>query len=174
MHIHWHIVGGKKRDEKGSDDNEELVVPAIATEKKGEIKGGEKKTYKNPNKGKICKHCKTKGHMEASCWEKHPDKIPKEVKAARNKAKAHKSSAAAVAIEEEIILGIVQSEKHPVSTIDVKDAYVCVPVEEESNYIFLDSYIKSNEDEESPNFEEFNIHDILSEEAVIAQEMSVT
>jgi hypothetical protein len=47
------------------------------------------------------------------------------VKAARNKAKALRSSAAAVVIEEEIILGIVKSEKHPVNTIDVKDAYVC-------------------------------------------------
>jgi hypothetical protein len=41
------------------------------------------------------------------------------VKAARNKAKARKSSAAAVAIEEEIILGIVELEKHPVSMIAV-------------------------------------------------------
>ncbi len=112
--------------------------------------------------------------MEASCWEKHPDKIPKKVKVARNKAKACKSSAAAVAIKEEIILGIVESEKHSVSTIDVKDAYVCVPVEEESNYIFLGSYIESNEDKESPDLEEFDIHDILSEEEVIAQEMSLT
>jgi hypothetical protein len=112
--------------------------------------------------------------VEASCWENHPDKIPKKVKAARKKAKACKSSTAAVAIKEEIILGIVESEKHPVSTIDVKDAYVCVPVEEESNYIFLHSYIESNEDKESPDLEEFDIHDILSEEEVIAQEMSVT
>jgi hypothetical protein len=69
MHIQWCIAGGKNRDEKGSDDNEELVVPVIATEKKGEIKGGEKKTYKNPNKDKICNHCKKKGHVVASCWE---------------------------------------------------------------------------------------------------------
>jgi hypothetical protein len=174
MHIQWRVAGGKNRDEKGSNDDKELVVPAIATEKKGEIKGGEKKTYKNPNKDKICNPCKKKGHVEASCWEKHPDKIPKKVKAARNKAKARKSSAAAVAIEEEIILGIVKLEKHPVSTIDVKDAYVCVPVEEESNYIFLNSYIESNEDKESPDLEEFDIHGILSKEEVITQEMSVT
>ncbi len=112
--------------------------------------------------------------MEASCWEKHPDKIPKKVKAARNKVKARKSSAAAVVIEEEIILGIVELEKHSVSTIDAKDAYVCVPVEEESNYIYLDSYIESNEDKESPDLEEFDIRGILSKEEVIAQEMSVT
>ncbi len=64
----------------------------------GEIKGGEKKTYENPNKDKICNHCKKMGHTEASCWEKHPDKIPEKVKVARNKAKARKSSTAAVAI----------------------------------------------------------------------------
>jgi hypothetical protein len=110
MLIQWRVAGGKNRDKKGSDDNEELVVPAIATEKKGEIKGGEKKIYKNLNKDKICNHCKKKGHVEASCWEKYPDKIPKKVKAARNKAKACKSSTAAVAIEEEIILGIVELE----------------------------------------------------------------
>ncbi len=73
MHIQWWVAGGKNRDKKGSDDDEELVVPAIATEKKGEIKCGEKKMYKNPNKDKICNHCKKKGHVEASCWEKHPD-----------------------------------------------------------------------------------------------------
>jgi hypothetical protein len=138
------------------------------------VKDREKKTYENPNKDKICNHCKKKGHVEASCWEKHQNKIPEKVKVARNKAKALKSSAAAVAIEEEIILGIVESEKHPVNTIDVKDAYVCVPIEEESNYIFLDNYIESNVDEESPNLEEFIIHDILSQEEVIAQKMSVT
>ncbi len=42
MHIQWHVAGGKSRDKKGSNDDKELVVPAIATEKKGEIKGGEK------------------------------------------------------------------------------------------------------------------------------------
>jgi hypothetical protein len=129
--------------------------------------------YENPNKDKICNHCKKKGHVEASCWEKHPDKIPKKVKAARNKAKACKSSTAAVAIKEEIILGIVESEKHSVSLIDVKDAHVCVPVEEESNYIFLDSYIKNVEDKESPNLEEFDIHDILSEEEVDTLEVTI-
>jgi hypothetical protein len=67
MHIQCRVAGGKNRDEKGSNDDEELVVPAIATEKKGEIKGGEKKMYENPNKDKICNHCKKKGHMEASC-----------------------------------------------------------------------------------------------------------
>jgi hypothetical protein len=79
MHIQWRLAGGKNRAKKGSNDNEELVIPAIATVKKGEIKGGEKKTYENPNKDKICNHCKKKGHMEASCWEKHPDKIPNKI-----------------------------------------------------------------------------------------------
>jgi hypothetical protein len=54
MHIQWHLAGGKNRDKKGSDDNEEQVVPAITTVKKGEIKGREKKQYENPNKDKIC------------------------------------------------------------------------------------------------------------------------
>jgi hypothetical protein len=104
MHIQWHLAGGKNRDEKGSNDNKELVVPAIPIVKKGEIKDGEKKTYENPNKDKTCNHCKKKGHVEASCWEMHPDKIPEKVKASRNKEKACKSSAAAVAVKEEIIL----------------------------------------------------------------------
>jgi hypothetical protein len=56
--------------------------------------------------------------------------------------------------------------------IDVKDAYVSVPIEEESNYIFLNNYIKSNKDKESPNLKEFDIHDILSKEEVIAQNVS--
>jgi hypothetical protein len=106
-------VGGKNRDKKGSDDNKELVVPAIATEKKGEIKGREKKMCKNPNKDKICNHCKKNGYVEASCWEKHPDKIPKKVKAARNKAKACKSSAAAVDDRRRNHLGNCQIREEP-------------------------------------------------------------
>jgi len=48
--------------------------------------------------------------VEASCWEKHPDKIPEKVKAARNKAKAQKGATAASVIEEEILLGVVESQ----------------------------------------------------------------
>ncbi len=47
MHIHWRIAGGKTRDEKGSDDNEELVVPAIATEKKGVSRAEKRKLTRN-------------------------------------------------------------------------------------------------------------------------------
>ncbi len=146
----------------------------LQLKRKGKSRAEKRKRTRTPTRTRSANNSKKKGHVEASCWEKHPDKIPKKVKAARNKAKACKSSAAAVAIEEEIILGIVELEKHLVSTIDVKDAYVCVPVEEESNYIFLGIYIESNEDKKSPDLEEFDIHSILSREEVIAQEMSVT
>ncbi len=44
MHIRSRLAGGKNRDMKGSDDNEELVVPAIATVKKGEINTAAKMT----------------------------------------------------------------------------------------------------------------------------------
>ncbi len=33
MHIQWRLAGGKNRDEKGSDDDKELVVPAICKER---------------------------------------------------------------------------------------------------------------------------------------------
>ena len=46
MHIQWRLAGGKNRDEKGSDDDEELVVPAIALV----TKGGEKKRTRTPTR----------------------------------------------------------------------------------------------------------------------------
>jgi len=106
MHMQWRLAGGKSKDEKALDDDEELIVPTVATAKNW----GEKKKYENPNKDKICNHCKKKGHVEASCWEKHPDKIPEKVKAARNKAKAQKGATTASVIEEEILLGVVESQ----------------------------------------------------------------
>ena len=32
---------------------------------------------------------------------------------------------------------------------DIKDAYTCVPIKEETDYIFLDDGIESNEEKES-------------------------
>ena len=52
--------------------------------------------------------------MEADCWKKHPDKIPKKVKAARKKKEGKKTSTAAAAIEskgEDIILGAIECNK---------------------------------------------------------------
>jgi hypothetical protein len=48
MHIQWRVAGGKNRDEKGSDDNEELVIPAIATEKKRGDQGWKKENVQEP------------------------------------------------------------------------------------------------------------------------------
>ncbi len=145
-----------------------------ATAKKGGKKGGEKKTYKNPNKDKTCNHCKKKGHLEPNCWEKHPDKMPEKVKTARNKAKSmesKKSSTKAAAVEEEIILGSIETAKVHENKIDAKDAYMCLPIVEECNYIFLNDEIESNKEEASEESSDFDIYDLLSVEKLAAMEM---
>jgi hypothetical protein len=85
MHMQWHLAGGKSKNGKNSNDKNEIALAATNTKKEGK-KSNDKEKKENPNKDKTCNHCKKKGHLEATCWEKHPEKIPKKVKAARCKA----------------------------------------------------------------------------------------
>jgi hypothetical protein len=111
MHIQWRLSGGKSKDDKDSDDDEEVAL--VTTTKTGG-KAAENKKGNNPNASITCNHCSKKGHVEADCWKKHPDKIPKKVKAARKKKEEKKTSTAAAAIEsegEDIILGAIDEAK---------------------------------------------------------------
>ena len=82
MHIQWRLRGGKGKDDKDSNDDKE--VTQVATTNKGGEAAGNKKGN-NPNANITCNHCSKKGHVEVDCWKKHPDKIPKKVKAARKR-----------------------------------------------------------------------------------------
>ncbi len=63
MHIQWRISGNKSQDKKES--NYEDVVAATATTKDKD--GGKKKQYVNPDKDKMCNHCKKKSRVESKC-----------------------------------------------------------------------------------------------------------
>ncbi len=65
----------------------------------------------NPNKDETCNHCNKKGHIESTCWTKHPNKKPKSVKNRKSMQEGKSSVAAGVAAEdnkEEIILPAVE------------------------------------------------------------------
>jgi hypothetical protein len=52
---------------------------------------------------------------------------------------------------------------------DVKDAYTCVLIKDETDYIFLVDGIESDKKEESEENTDFNIHDLLLVEEVAAE-----
>ncbi len=74
MHLQWPLAAGKSKDNKDSDDEEEIALAATNT-KKGEKKSNGTEKKENPNKDKTCNHCKKKGHIKNTCWEKFPDKV---------------------------------------------------------------------------------------------------
>ncbi len=93
----------------------------------------------NPHANKTCNHCLKKGHVEADCWKKHPDKIPKKVKAARKKKEEKKTSTAAAAIEsdgEDIILEALECNKIIFEPLDIAKGYQSISLKEE-NYVYF-------------------------------------
>jgi hypothetical protein len=85
MHIQWHLAGGKLREDKNSNNEDEVAL--VASTKKGGKKSGEedKPQRENPNKDETCNHCNKKGHIESTCWTKHPEKKLKLVKNRKSK-----------------------------------------------------------------------------------------
>jgi hypothetical protein len=79
MHLQWHLSGGKSKDDKDSNDKEEIAL-AVMNAKKGRKKSNGREKKENPNKYKTCNHCKKKRHIKNTCWEKFPDKMPKLIK----------------------------------------------------------------------------------------------
>jgi hypothetical protein len=57
MHIQWHLAGGKLREVKDSDNEDEVGL--VASTKKGgkQSGGGDKPRRENPNKDETCNHC---------------------------------------------------------------------------------------------------------------------
>jgi hypothetical protein len=81
MHNQWWIAGNKSQDKKESNNEDEVAVTATTKDKDGE----KKNQYVNPDKDKMCNHCKKKGQVESKRWKKNQELIPNKVKAARKK-----------------------------------------------------------------------------------------
>ncbi len=107
MHNQCGIAG---QDMMDSDNEEELAATATTKDNNG----GNKKPYVNPNKDKICSHCKKKSHMENKFLKKNPELIPDKVMAAWKKQaeqKAEKTSTAATAFEDMMVLTMLDLQK---------------------------------------------------------------
>ncbi len=112
------ISGGKSnKDDKDSYNEDERRKKTITL---------------NSNADKRCNHCKKNWHMEADCWKKFPDKIPKKVKAARKKQEEKKTTAMA-AVEtrgDDVILGAIDWDSHVLVAVDIRQGYNEAPVKE--------------------------------------------
>jgi hypothetical protein len=141
-------------------DNKEEIALAATNAKKGGKKSNGREKKENPNKDKTCNHCKKKGHIENTCWEKFPDKRPKLFKS-RGGKQERKTSIATAAIKEEgeiILVTATQGEKYvylndnkisddedsilevftsqmEVQSADINNAYQYTPITESVKYL---------------------------------------
>ncbi len=119
--------------------------------KKGGKAAGNKKGN-NPNANITCNHCSKKGHMEADCWKKKTDKIPKKVKTAKKKKEEKKISTAAAEIEskgEAIILGAIECGKIIFEPLDIARGYHAISLKEKNYDYFSDNkHSLNNEDKD--------------------------
>jgi hypothetical protein len=136
MYIQWRLSTGKGKDDEDSENDEEVAL--VATNKKGGKAAGNIEGN-NPNANQKCKHYLKKRHVEANCWKKHPDKIPKKVKAARKKKEEKTTSTAAAAVESNgdgIIFGAIECNETILESLDIAKGYHAIALEEE-NYIYF-------------------------------------
>ncbi len=98
--------------------------------------------------------------MENKCWKKNPELIPNKVKAALKKQaekKAEKTSTAATAVEDEMILTVldVQKEDNKFSCFNMNDAFNMVPINKDIVYLenIFDKSDKKSDDKESDDEE---------------------
>ncbi len=136
MHNQWQIAGNKSQDKTDSDNEDEVAATATTKDKDG----GKKKQYVNPDKNKTCNHCKKKGHVESKCRKKNPELIPDKVEAARKKQaekKSEKTSTTATAVEDEMILTMldVQKETSKFSCFKMNNAFNVVPIDKDIVYL---------------------------------------
>jgi hypothetical protein len=68
MHMQWHLVGEKLKEDKDSNDEDKIGLAAANTNKGGKKSSGSDKSKKeNSNTDKTCNHCKKKRHIENTC-----------------------------------------------------------------------------------------------------------
>ncbi len=159
MHLQRHLAGGKLKDDKDSDNKDDITLAATNVKKGGKKSNGREKK-ENPNKDKTCNHYKKKGHIENTCWKKFPDKRPKLIKSHGGKQES-KNSIATAAIQEEgeiILVLVTQGEKYvyldddksndnkgsilevftskmEVQSVDISNAYQYAPIIESVKYL---------------------------------------
>jgi hypothetical protein len=131
MHNQRRIAGNKSQDKKDLDNEDEVAATATTKNKEG----GKKKPCINPDKERICNHCKKKGHMKNKCWKKNLELMPEKVKVAwkkQAKKKAKKTSTTATAFEDEdkMVLTVLdlQKEDRKFSCFDMNNAFNMVPI----------------------------------------------
>jgi hypothetical protein len=174
MHLQWRLAGGKSKDDKDSDDKDEIAFAATNAKKGGKKSNGREKK-EDPNKDKIRNNCKEKGHIKNTCWEKFPDKKPKLIKSRGGKQES-KTSIATAAIEEEgeiILVLATQGEKYvyldddkisddednilevftskmEVQSVDISNAYQYAPIIKSVKYLDgLDTCGESRPDDDN-------------------------
>ena len=67
---------------------------------------GQETTAKKAGKNVTCNHCHKKGHVEADCWKKHPDKIPQWVRDKQAK-RAEKEKSASETGGVEVVVALI-------------------------------------------------------------------
>ncbi len=162
MHLQWCLAGGKSKDDKDSDDKDEIALAATNAKKGGEKSNG-RENKENPNKDKTCNHCKKKGHIKNTCWEKLPDKKPKLIKSRGGKQES-KTSIAMAAIKEEgeiILVLATQGEKYVYLDDDEISYDKDSILEEFTNKMEVQSVDISNLYQYAPIIEVLNISKVL-------------
>jgi hypothetical protein len=119
----------RKKKDKDSNNEDEIELAATNTKKGGKKpNGGGKPTKENPNKDKICDHCKEKGHIKSTYWEKYPEKKPKFANNCEGK-QASRSSIATAAVD------------------DSKGEIILATTRHGEQYVYLDHDIISDDEE---------------------------
>ncbi len=68
--------------------------------------GAETAEKKKAGKNVTCNHCHKKGHVEADCWKKHPEKIPQWMRDKQAKRAEKKKSASETGGVEVVVASI--------------------------------------------------------------------
>ncbi len=172
---------------------------AAMNEKKGGKKSNGREKKENPNKDKNCNHCKKKGHIKNTFWEKFPDKKPKLIKSHGGKQESKTSIAmAAIKEEEEIILVLasqgkkyvyldddeisdnkdsileVFTRKMEVQSVDISNAYQYAPIIESVTYLEgLDTCGESrpDDDDDEDKFQGGNVSLVIMNETTLQPTM---
>ncbi len=168
---------------------------AATNAKKGGKKSNGREKKENPNKDKTCNHCKKKGHIEKTCWEKFPDMKPKSFKSHGGKQES-KTSIATAAIEEEgeiILVLATQGEKYDdkisddedsilevfaskmeVQSVDISNAYQYAPIIKSVKYLKgLDTCCESrpSDDDDEDESQGGNVSFVIMDETTLQPTM---
>ena len=95
------LVGVSNSNGKKKNSEKEKEIAVVGTETEDKKKSG---------KNVICNHCHKKGHVEADCWKKHPEKIPQWVRDKQAKRAEKEKSASETGGVEVVVASIEGSD----------------------------------------------------------------